>query len=320
MIVLSRSEVEELLDPDELIEALASAMADLSAGAASMPSRIAATIPDRDAMLGAMPAYLASNDVLACKLVDVFPGNASMGMETHQAVVMCFDPKDGTPLALMDGTAVTAQRTAAGSALATRLLAREDARVLTIVGTGVQARAHADYVPRVRTFDEVRVVGRTPDRVTALATFLTAEGREATAFDSVEEAVRGADVVCLCTHSPAPVISREWLADGAHVNSVGFNTEGPEVDAATVRDARVVVEYRPSSLAPPPAGPVDLQGLRPDDVVEIGEIILGTHPGRTSGDELTLYRSGGVAVQDAAAAGLVLTRARKLNVGREIEL
>jgi ornithine cyclodeaminase/alanine dehydrogenase-like protein (mu-crystallin family) len=320
MLVLSRSEVEELLDPDELIEALASAMADLSAGAASMPSRIAATIPDRDAMLGAMPAYLASNDVLACKLVDVFPGNASMGMETHQAVVMCFDPKDGTPLALMDGTAVTAQRTAAGSALATRLLAREDARVLTIVGTGVQARAHADYVPRVRTFDEVRVVGRTPDRVTALATFLTAEGQEATAFDSVEEAVRGADVVCLCTHSPAPVISREWLADGAHVNSVGFNTEGPEVDAATVRDARVVVEYRPSSLAPPPAGPVDLQGLRPDDVVEIGEIILGTHPGRTSGEELTLYRSGGVAVQDAAAAGLVLTRARKLNVGREIEL
>src|SRR5207247_5886544 len=265
--------VEALLDPDALIDAVASAMADLSAGSASMPSRIAATVPERDALLAAMPAYLPSAGVLACKLVDVFPGNDVLGMETHQAVILCFDPENGTPLALMDGTAVTAQRTAAGSALATRLLAREDARVLTIVGTGVQAHSHAAYVPHVRTFSEVRVAGRTPERVSAMSAGLTGEGRQAAPVGSVEDAVRGAGVVCLCTHAPHPVVRREWLADGAHVNSVGFNTEGSEVDEPTVRDARVVVEYRPSSLAPPPAGPVDLQGLGPDDVVEIGEIV-----------------------------------------------
>jgi alanine dehydrogenase len=322
MLVLSRSDVEALLDPDALIDAVGSAMADLSAGAASMPPRIAATIPERDALLGAMPAYLPSAGVLACKLVDVFPGNDAQGMDTHQAVIMCFDPENGAPLALMDGTAITAHRTAAGSALATRLLAREDARVLTIVGTGVQARMHASYLPRVRTFEEeVRVAGRTPERVSGLASALTAEGRPARAYRTIEEAVRGADVVCLCTHSPFPVIRREWLAAGAHVNSVGFNTEGPEVDEPTVREARVVVEYRPSSLAPPPSGPVDLQGLGPDDVVEIGEIVLGEHPGSTSRDELTLYRSGGVAVQDAAAAGLVLRRAAKDGrVGTRIEI
>lgn len=321
MLVLSRSEVESLLDPDALIEAVASAMADLSAGAASMPARIAATIAERDAMLGAMPAYLPSSNVLACKLVDVFPGNASTGMETHQAVILCFDPDDGRPLALMDGTAVTAQRTAAGSALATRLLAREDACVLAIVGTGVQARTHGEFLPRVRTFEEIRVAGRTPERASDMASALTADGFPARACRTIEEGVHGADVVCLCTHSPTPVVRREWLASGAHVNSVGFNTDGPEVDSAIVRDAQVVVEYRPSSLAPPPAGPVDLQGLASEDVVEIGEIILGKHPGRTSSEELTLYRSGGVAVQDAAAAGLVLERAAKDgSVGTRIEI
>jgi ornithine cyclodeaminase len=160
MLILSRSEVESLLDPDELIDAVADAMGDLSAGRASMPPRIAAMVPERDALLGAMPAYLPSAGVLACKLVDVFPGNAALGKETHQAVIVCFDPDDGHPLALMDGTAITAQRTAAGSALATRLLAREDSRVLGIVGTGVQARSHARFVWRVRGFSEVRIGGR----------------------------------------------------------------------------------------------------------------------------------------------------------------
>ena len=160
MLVLSRSEVEALLEPDELIDAVGGAMADLSAGRASMPPRIAAMVPDRDALLGTMPCFLPSAGVLACKLVDVFPGNGALGMETHQAVILCFDPTDGRPLALMDGTAITAQRTAAGSALATRLLAREDARVLAIVGTGVQARSHAAFVPRVRRFSETRIGGR----------------------------------------------------------------------------------------------------------------------------------------------------------------
>ena len=320
MLVLSRADVEAVLDPDALIEAVAAAMADLSAGRASMPKRVAALVAERDALLGAMPAYLPSAGVLACKLVDVFPRNAEIGAETHQAVIACFDPENGRPLALMDGTAITAQRTAAGSALATRLLAREDARVLAIVGSGVQARAHVEYVTRVRTFREIRVGGRTPERAAALATALTAGSRAVIASPTIQDAVRGADVVCLCTHSPEPVIRREWLAAGAHVNSVGFNTAGPEVDAASVRDALVVVEHRESSLAPPPVGPVDLQGLSPDDVVEIGELVAGTRAGRSSPDQLTLYRSGGVAVQDAAAAGLVLAAARRAARGTLVDL
>ena len=320
MLVLSRTEVEGLLDPDELIDAVALAMADLSAGRASMPPRIAAAVPEREAFLGAMPCFLPSAGVLACKLVDVFPGNAEAGMDTHQAVIVCFDPENGRPLALMDGTAITAQRTAAGSALAARLLARAEARVLAIVGTGVQARSHARYVTRVRAFEEIRVAGRTSERVSAMADGLAADGRRAVTYRSIEEAVRGADVVCLCTHAPEPVIRRGWLADGAHVNSVGFNTAGSEVDADTVRDALVVVEHRASSLAPPPAGPPDLQGLGPDDVVEIGELIAGARAGRTTSGQLTLYRSSGVAAQDAAAAGLVLARARGSGAGRSIDI
>jgi ornithine cyclodeaminase len=320
MLILSREEVESLLDPDALIEALATAMADLSAGRASMPQRVAAVIPELDAFLGAMPAYLPSAGVLACKLVDVFPRNAERGLHTHQAVIVCFDPRDGSPVALMDGTGITAQRTAAGSALATRLLARDDSRVLAVVGSGVQARSHLEYVTRIRTFEEIRVAGRTPERVSALAAALTAAGRPVIPAASIEEAVGGADVVCLCTHAAEPVIRRDWLADGVHVNSVGFNTAGPEVDAGTVRDALVVVEHRASSLAPPPSGPVDLQGLEPQDVVELGELVAGLHPGRSSPRQLTLYRSGGVAVQDAAAAGLVLDRARGAARGRIVEL
>src|SRR3954452_8978783 len=148
MRVLSRQDVEALLDLDRLVDALAAAMADLSAGTASMPPRIAARVLHQEAILGAMPAYLPSAGVLASKLVTLFPNNAALGMHTHQAVIIALDPETGTPLALMDGTYITAVRTAAGSALATRLLARPDSAVLAILGTGVQARSHARALVR----------------------------------------------------------------------------------------------------------------------------------------------------------------------------
>jgi len=157
VICLSEAEVRELLDLDELVDALADAHRDLSAGEASMPPRIAALVQERQGLLGVMPAYLPSAG-LACKLVTLFPQNTDR--HTHQAVIVVFDPENGTPLALMDGTYITATRTAAGSALATRLLAREDAQVLALLGTGVQARSHAHALPRVRAFTEIRVAGR----------------------------------------------------------------------------------------------------------------------------------------------------------------
>lgn len=312
MIVLSQADVRELLDLDALVDALASAHAELSAGKASMPPRIAA-FARHNGLLGAMPSYLPSTG-LACKLVTLFPQNRDR--HTHQALICVFDPDNGTPIALMDGTYITATRTAAGSALATRLLAREDARVLAILGSGVQARTHADALGRVRRFEEVRVAGRDSAKAVALADELGA-----TAVATFEKAVRGADVVAATTHSTEPVVLRDWLSPGVHVNSVGANPAGRgEIDQAVVRDAVVAVESRASTLAPPPAGASEFRDGAPADVVELGELVAGTKPGRTSEDQITLYKSVGVAVQDAAAASLVLAAARERSIGQEIQL
>ena len=313
MLILTGPEVRELLDLDALVDALAAAHADLSAGKASMPPRIAALVDAQDALLGVMPSYLPSAG-LACKLVTLFPHNRDR--ETHQAIVCVFDPDSGTPVALMDGTYITAMRTAAGSALATRLLAREDSRVLAILGTGVQAHSHARLLPRVRPFEEVRVAGRDSARVEAFARQIGG-----VAAPSYEHAVRGADVVAATTHAPQPVVRRAWLSPGVHVNSVGLNPSGRELDEATVADALLVVESRASALAPPPAGAPELAAIDPARIhAELGELVAGVKPGRRSRDEITLYKSVGVAVQDAAAATLVLAAARERSVGRELDL
>jgi alanine dehydrogenase len=315
VIFLSETEVRELLDLDQLVDALADAHKDLSAGEASMPPRIAAMVQERQGLLGVMPAYLPSAG-LACKLVTLFPQNTDR--HTHQAVIVVFDPENGTPLALMDGTYITATRTAAGSALATRLLAREDAEVLALLGTGVQAHSHARALPRVRKFTEIRVAGRDRARSEALAQEI---GPHARAVSSYEEAIRNADVVAATTHSTNPIVLREWLSPGVHINSVGLNPAGREVDEQTVADALLVVESRDSALAPPPAGAPELAGVSPADVhAELGELVAGTKPGRTSQDEITLYKSVGVAVQDVAAAALVLAAAKGRSVGLAIDL
>ena len=328
MLVLSQQQVRECLDLDELVEALGRAMADLSAGAVSMPSRVAASVSEQQGILVAMPAYLPSSQALAAKLVTVFPKNAAAGLPTHLAVVLAFDPTTGAPLALMDGEYITASRTAAGSRLATRLLARPDATVLAVLGTGVQARSHLRALTRDRRYEEVRVAGRDEDKVRWLAAELSAElGIEVRPLTAYSNALAGAHVVCATTHSPEPVVRREWLTPGVHVNSVGFNPEGPEVDAAAVVDALVVVESRASALAAFPAGASDLTWPIRDGLItaghvhaEIGELVAGKRPGRTSADQITLYKSVGVAVQDAVAAALVLAVARERGIGTEIEL
>jgi ornithine cyclodeaminase len=240
----------------------------------------------------------APSSGLGCKLVSLFPENRDR--PTHQALIALFDPATGTPAALMDGTYITAMRTAAAAALATRLLARPDARVLAILGTGVQSRSAQEMFPRVRDFEEVRIAGR----------------------GEFEEAVRGADVVHATTASPEPVVLFDWLSPGAHVSSVGSTLGGgSELDPAIVERADVVVvEQRDSAFAPLPAGAPELEPRGRDGVAELGEIVAGTAPGRTSGDQITLYKSVGVAVQDLAAAALVLRAARERGAGQEIEL
>jgi alanine dehydrogenase len=309
LLVFDGAEVERLLDLDRLVEAVSGAMADLSAGRASVPERVAAVVESKDAFLGAMPAFLPGQATLAAKLVSVFPHNRDL--PSHHALVCVFDAETGAPRAVMDGGYLTAVRTAAGSRLSVRLLARGDARVLAVIGTGVQARSHLAAMLRERKWSEVRVAGRDPQRARELAAEFGA-----VACESYEDAVRGADVVCATTHSSEPVVRRAWLAPGAHVTSVGFVSDGREIDGETVRDALVVVESRAAALAPFPAGSSDLLLAIQDGLVtpehvhaEIGELVLGTRPGRSTPEQLTLYKSVGVAAQDAAAAALVLEAA-----------
>jgi alanine dehydrogenase len=326
VIVLGRAEIEPLLQPDRLRDAVARAMAELSAGRVSMPTRVAAIVPERDALLAAMPAYLPSARTLTTKLVTLFPGNVDL--PTHQAVLICFDPGTGAPLAVMDGAAITAARTAAGSALSADILARTDARILAVLGTGVQARGHALAVVRVRPFERIVIAGRHREKARALARALAAEvDISVEDAETFADAVRGADVVCATTHALEPVVRSDWIGPGTHITSVGFNTAGAgEVDADTVARATVFVESRDAALAPPPSGAVELiraiadGRIEPDDVREIGDVVAGSARGRTSPDEVTLYRSVGVAVQDAAAAAMALAEARRLGVGTEIEL
>ncbi|HLW74003.1 MAG TPA: ornithine cyclodeaminase family protein [Gammaproteobacteria bacterium] len=315
MLVLDRKQVESLLDTDALIAALAPAMQDLSAGRVSMPGRTVAQVQERRGFLGVMPAYLPKSHTLSCKLVTLFPENRDR--PTHQAVVMLFDPATGTPTAMLDGTSITALRTAAGSALATKLLAREDASVLLIVGTGVQALSHARAVSRVRRLKEIRVAGRDAAKAADLARRLEREfGLRVTSHALSQEAFKGAHIVCAATHAAEPVVRGAWLEAGTHVNSVGMNAAGREVDAEAMRGARVYVEYRAAALAPPPSGANDLMGV--DVQAEIGEVVAGTRPGRGSPGEITLYKSVGVAVQDAVAAQLVYDAAVKKGRGLEI--
>jgi ornithine cyclodeaminase len=328
MLIIGRDDVRALLDLDALIEALAAAMADLSAGRASVPARVAAFVDEHEGFLAAMPGYVPSLGALTTKLVTLFPLNDAASVPTHQAVIVAFDPESGSPVALIDGTEITAVRTGAGSALSARLLARDDASVLAILGTGVQARAHARALPRVRPIREIRVAGRSVEKAEAVARELREElDVEVHATASYEEASRGADVVCATTPAHDPIVRREWLSPGVHVTSVGFNPGGREVDDETIAGALVCVESRSAVLAPPPAGSSDL--LEPirtgviteaDIHAEVGELLLGSRSGRTSPEQITLYKSVGVAVQDAAAAALVLAAAREQHAGREIAL
>ena len=316
MLLLNAHEVNALLDLDALIEALGPAMVELSAGRVSMPPRTAAQVQSRG-LLGTMPAYLPASHTLSCKLVTVFPGNAKLGLHTHQAVVMLFDADTGAPKAMLDGAPITALRTAAGSALATRLLARPDAAVLLIFGTGVQAVSHARVVARVRKLRELRVAGRDSAKAAQLARSLGEELHIAAhAYLIGPEAFHGADIVCATTHAEQPVVKGEWLLPGMHVNSVGLNPKGRELDTEAVKRARVFVESRAAALAPPPSGASDLLGA--EIHAEIGEVVAGAKRGRESAQQITLYKSVGVAVQDAVAAQLVYDAALKQGAGREM--
>lgn len=313
LLYLSREDVERLLDVDAMLDALGKALIAFSAGITIVPPRVGIRVPDLGIM-GTMPGFVPGV-ALEVKLVSVFPGNHKHGLPSHQGLIALFDESNGAPLAIMDGTYITAIRTGGTAAVATGALARKHAKVLAILGAGVQGASHLETLPRVRDFDEIRIASRDGSKAATLA----ARHPGARTAGSFEDAVRGADVVACCTDSHAPVIRLDWLKPGAHVSSVG-GTFGPEIDPATMSAARVFVEWRGAATNPPPAGAHELQGLDAEKLTEVGEVLAGTRPGRLSEDEITVYKSTGHAVEDAATARLVFDRARSEGAGVTLPL
>jgi len=309
LLVLNEDDVRRVLDLDALADALRTAFRSVSSGAASTPSRVGALTGS--GLLGAMPGFVPELG-LGAKLVTYFRDNHARGVPAHQALITLFGADDGVPLVLMGATHITGIRTAMSAAVAAVALARPEVRSLAILGAGVQGQAHLTAFTHQFSFDDIRVASRDPHH----AASLTASA-PASSVASFEEAVRGADVVCLCTDADGPVISRDWLAPGTHVSSVG---SGAEIDPETLASASVFVESRSSAVQAFPAGARELAGRDPSSVTEVGEVLLGTHPGRRSAEEITVYKSMGHASEDVAAASVVYRAALAAGVGSRISL
>jgi len=312
ILILTQADVRSLLDIREMLEALESAFIDFSDGRASVPPRSAAR--SESGLLGAMPGYLPGV-ALEAKLVTVFPNNHERGIPSHQGLIVLFDEDDGSPLAVMDAMHITAMRTAGGSAVSAKALASEDASVLAILGAGTQGHSHLKTIPLVREFAEIRIASRNQEHAARLAE----KDNRAVVANSFEEAVRVADVICCCTDAREPVIRYEWLKQGAHVTAVG-GTFGPELDAETIERCRIFVEWRGAAENPPPAGAHELQGVAPERLTEMGEVLSGSRPGRESGEEITVYKSTGHAIEDAAAARIIYDRALKEGIGQKVNI
>lgn len=312
LLVLSRDDVAQCLDPVALREYLAQAFIAFSNGDASVPARVAAN--SSVGMLIAMPGFVDGVG-FGLKAVTVFAGNEGGDMPSHQGVIALFDPDNGSPVVVMDASLITEVRTSVSAAMAVDLAARTDATTLAIIGAGALGSEHAHVLHGVRKWTEVRIASRNGARAEALA----AKYPNARAVATFEEAVRGADVVCLCTDAESPVIKHEWLAPGVHVSSVG---RGAEVPAATIAAAMakgvVLVEWRGAALNAPPAGAADLQGHNAAGMVELGEVLAGRAVARSDAESITVYKSTGHAIEDLAAARLVLNTANAKGLGTQV--
>jgi ornithine cyclodeaminase len=322
LLFLNREDVETLLPMEECIEVVEAGLRVLARGGAVQPLRTAYWMPDRHGLLGVMPGMLdglseGEPPVAGIKVLTVVPDNYLHGEESHQGLVLLFEEERGHPIAILDASAITAIRTAAASAVATRALARQDAGDLAILGSGTQARSHLEAMAAVRPLRRVRVWSRNPE---SARRFAEREGAEPAA--SVREAVEGADLICTVTAAREPILAGEWIAPGAHINAVGACTAGTrELDAATVSRSRLYTDRRESALAE--AG--DFLLARKEGAVtdahllgELGEVLEGKVSGRRSDDEITLYKSLGIAVEDLASGRYVYRKA--LASGRGISL
>jgi ornithine cyclodeaminase/alanine dehydrogenase-like protein (mu-crystallin family) len=307
--------VEELLTMPECIELMEETLVALAREELYQPLRSVVRPPGADGFMGLMPAHRGGETpAFGLKVVCIFPGNPARGLDAHQGAVVLFDGETGEVRAIANASAITAIRTAAVSAVATRALAREDARTLAILGAGVQAKSHLEAMRALHPWERIVVWSRTREHADHLGVDVA---------DTAEEALRDADVVCTTTTSREPVVRREWLKDGAHVNAVGSSIPTTrELDTATVADASLFVDRRESTLNE--AGdylfPAGEGAIGPEHIrAELGEVLAGTAEGRRSPDELTVFKSLGLAVEDLACAQFLLQRARELGRGSEVD-
>jgi ornithine cyclodeaminase/alanine dehydrogenase-like protein (mu-crystallin family) len=312
MLILSRKEVEGLLDPHELLTALEEGFKALSAGQLNVPPRNQAIAPK--GVLVGMPAYMP-NRHMSVKLVTVFHENPASGVPAHQATITLFDSDTGTPIAFMDGEHITAMRTAAGAILSAKHLARKDSKSLAIIGAGVLGEAHIKMIGTLVGIEEIWIASRNLTHAQALA----AHDSRAHAVDSIQQAVTQADIICLCTSSAEPVFESKWLKEGAHISSVGYRPPGGELPRDLVETSHIFVESKVAFEAPP-VGCSELQGLNPESGTELGEVLSKRRAGRRSEKEATVYKSMGHAMEDLVAANLVYQKAIIQGVGKNIQM
>jgi ornithine cyclodeaminase/alanine dehydrogenase-like protein (mu-crystallin family) len=314
ILILNEHEVEHLLTMRECIGVMEEALASLARGEVHNPLRQAIRAPGANGLLGLMPAFRGGEIPLyGLKEVCVFPGNPARGLDTHLGAVLLHSGETGQLLAVMNASAITAIRTAAVSAVATRLLARENARTLAIIGAGVQAKTHLEAIPLVRNIDDVRIVSRTRAKAEALA------GKGVRVVDSVEEAVRPADIIVTTTSSRDAILRREWIGDGVHINAVGSSIAAArELDGATMGAATLFIDRRESTVNESGDYLFALRegAIRDDHIrAEIGDILIGKAAGRSSPEEITLFKSLGLAVEDLASAEFLLAKATREGAG-----
>ena len=300
VLVLSDADVRALLPMDECVEAMDAVLRSLARGELHQPLRFLTRPPNAESLMGFMPAHRSGDgSVWSLKEIVIAPGNPARGLDAHQGAVLLHDGETGELRALLNASAITEIRTAAVSAVATRALARAGAQVVAILGGGVQARSHVEAMRTVLGDAEIRTWSR-------------GEG------GTPEDVLRGADVVCTCTSAREPILRRDWLAPGTHVNAVGSSIPTTrELDTETMAAASLFVDRRESTLNE--SGDLLLAGLGEEHIrAELGEVLTGAHPGREDGDELTVFKSLGLAVEDLAAAELIVRKARERGAGTEV--
>jgi len=312
MLILTRAEVEKLLDPLELLTALEEGFKALSANQLDVPPRNQAVAPK--GILVGMPAYMPDK-LISIKLVSVFHENHKQNIPDHQAVITLFDSETGSPIAFMDGEYITALRTAAAAMLSIKTLARKNSNTIAIIGAGVLGHAHLQMTGTLSGIEKIWIASKDISKARALAVRASNAGTA----DSVQQAVSNADVVCLCTSSLEPVIKSEWLKEGTHITSVGYRPPGGELPRDLVENSHIFVESK-VAFSPPPVGSAELQGLSPESGTELGEVLLKQAAGRRSEKETTIYKSMGHAMEDLVAANLVYQKALELGLGKKVDL